>query len=496
MLIQLAWRNIWRNKRRSLITLAAMTFGLFSGLVTFAVGDGAHLQMTRVATSTYIGHIQINRKGFHQHQKIDHVISVKEAPVRLLKEALQGKGKYRWQKKIKAWSPRVFGAGLVSTGKQSSGGFLLGLDLLKENRVTHLSRMVFEGVAKAAYRTGQYRDRLPPDFLKKLKKRLADYRKIEAKEKNSRKLAEMKKLHYNRAFHLEIKELAKNPKRFEPYLKHLLKAHEVVIGKGLALALNAKIGDPMAVITQGIDGSVGNDRYTIVGIIETGDAEMDLSICIMPIAQLQELLVLDGFYHTLVLSLTTDRSSTIRKVAAQIDATLKKLNPHPKPEEAFEVLPWQKVSPELYEFIKSDEASQYIMVLVVFFLVAFIILNTFQMSIMERTREFGVLKSIGMKGRTIIFLLLWEALFLALVATVVGMIMGIPVMLYLQNVGIPLSQPLQMGGIVIDLQMEAKITLQGLLFSPMVVLITTLLVSFFPAYRISRMKPVDAIHHL
>ncbi len=136
------------------------------------------------------------------------------------------------------------------------------------------------------------------------------------------------------------------------------------------------------------------------------------------------------------------------------------------------------------------------MTLIVFFLVAFIILNTLQMSLLERTREFDMLLSMGMKGRQLIKLILREGFFLALVATGLGYALGVPVMAYLQNTGVPLAEPLRMGGILLDLKLEAQITMQGLLFAPAVVFATTLIVSLYPAYRATKKKPVEALRHV
>ncbi len=138
MFFRLAWRNIWRNKKRTVITLSVMIFGIISGLLTFAVGDGSHLQMIRVATSTFIGHIQINRKGFHQTQKLELAFSENSEPVKLLKSAERGEITYTWQKRLAAWSPRLFGGALISTGNNTAGSSLLGIDLARESAVTTL----------------------------------------------------------------------------------------------------------------------------------------------------------------------------------------------------------------------------------------------------------------------------------------------------------------------------------------------------------------------
>lgn len=512
MLSTMAWRNLWRNRRRSLITLSAMVFGLFTCLVIFAVGDGAHNQMVRVATSTYIGHIQVNRHGFHEQQKLEMLLRPTDRPVKLIQQAVgekKGPTKARkpWQGRIKSWSPRAFGAGLVSTGKHSSGGFYLGMDFVRESRVTRIPESVLKAMAQEALRTGQYKNRLPTSYLLDIQKR---YKKLLPPQATHK----VKQEAMRKALHQATQALARNRSAYESTLSKLLQQGEVAIGKGLASSLKAKVGSPLAVIAKPYQGLISNDRYKVVAIVESGNPDMDMSLCVMPIKQLQELLYLGPAFHTMVLQLNTTNGREIRSVAQQL---AQQIQPQPKvttslwqtwgygsahaktalsSKPQWEVLPWQKVSPELYEFINADESSQFVVTIIVFFLVAFIILNTLQMSLLERTREFGVLRSLGMKGHQLIALVLWEGLFLGLVATALGYAFGLPVMTYLQQAGIPLAEPLRMGGILLDLRLEAQITMQGLLFAPAVVILTTLVVSLFPAFRAAKLKPVEALRHI
>jgi len=509
MLAAMAWRNLWRNKVRSGLTLGAMVFGLVVCLATFAIGDGAHQQMVRVATSTYLGHMKLNRQGYHKRQKLHLMMSDKSAPIRLLQAAVapQQKGLKAWQRRIEAWSPRAFGAGLVSTGKNSAGGMLLGLDLARESRVTRLPEALLQAMAKEALASGRYKERLPGGYLADVKARLAELQRGAPKAGSEGAKRAQARHHTRQALHGATRALLRKTKQPGELFGKLLGEREVALGEGLATALKAKVGSSVAVVTQAYDGSMGNDRYTVAAIVRSGNADMDLSLCLMPLAQLQGLLALDGQYHTAVLRLTTHDGGAIQATADAFAAQLKaadvpaltrpseKLRSHKAPP-GYEILSWQRAAPDLYEFIRADEAGQFLMALIVFFLVAFVILNTLQMSLLERTREFGVLMSLGMKGRKLVGMVMMEALWMSGFTIVVGLALGVPMMAYLQAVGVPLGEPLQMGGVTLALKLEGKITMQGLLYSPAVVLLTTLLVSFYPAYRVTKLKPTEAMRNI
>lgn len=466
--------------------------------------------MVRVATSTYTGHIQVGIQGFHAQQKMELWLATNSPPVQWLKQVEQSRGPkdgtatthdsttktlQPWQKRVVAWSPRVFGSGLVSTGSETSGAFLIGLDLVRESRVTRLSETILKAITQEAIRSGRYKDRLPHDYLNNLQPLIA----TSSRKPTQDATQDASSMHHTRLIHQAIQTLKKDKKRYEQTIQGLLRGKEIAVGRGLARVLEARVGSSLAIVAQPYQGLISDDRYTIAAIVDSGNPDMDMSLAILPIAQLQELLWLQNAYHTLVLHLDTENGHAIRQVALQMEQHLQQHNTSSKtstPAPSWEVLPWQKVSPELYEFINADEASQYLVTLILFFLVAFIILNTLQMAWMERIREFGILRSLGMPRRQLFALLLWEGIFLAGIAIVVGTLLALPIMLYLQHVGIPLSEPLHMGGILIELQLEGLITPQGLWFPALIVLLTTCVVSLYPAYHASRLKPIDALRHI
>ncbi|MDF1536273.1 MAG: ABC transporter permease [bacterium] len=131
-LVRMAWRNLWRNPRRTLITLFSMIFGLTMMIVGYALMDGMLDQMVHYATLLGTGHVQIHHPEYlEDHSLYDTMPSTPEAIA-----AASGFGEA---------APRIFATALVSSGKQSAGGQLWGIDPARESNVTELHKHLSEG---------------------------------------------------------------------------------------------------------------------------------------------------------------------------------------------------------------------------------------------------------------------------------------------------------------------------------------------------------------
>lgn len=135
MLLKLAWRNIWRNYRRSLIIAAAICVGLAGTVLSqgFMVGMGR--QMVENAIGSHIGDLQIHRRGYHINPVITSYIAEPDSVVRVVKDAPG----------VRAVAPRVLNFGLASSAEASSGVHVVGVDPSLEPDITFISRRIVEG---------------------------------------------------------------------------------------------------------------------------------------------------------------------------------------------------------------------------------------------------------------------------------------------------------------------------------------------------------------
>ena len=75
-ILKLAWRNVWRNKRRTLITVASIMFALFFAIIMRGFQTGSYSKMKENAIESYSGYLQIHKKGYWDDKKIDNVFRI------------------------------------------------------------------------------------------------------------------------------------------------------------------------------------------------------------------------------------------------------------------------------------------------------------------------------------------------------------------------------------------------------------------------------------
>ena len=165
-----------------------------------------------------------------------------------------------------------------------------------------------------------------------------------------------------------------------------------------------------------------------------------------------------------------------------------------------EVLSWQRTQPENAGVVAMDRSGNYISQLLVGLLVAAGILNTLLMSVLERTREFGVMMALGMAPRTLFRLVITESLWLALLGLVLGVIITAPWFLYLVYVGIDFSaaigQDYSAGGVLVDPVLRIRLYRESALAILSGVFALTLLSGLYPAWRAARVPPVQSLKAL
>ena len=131
----IAWRNVWRNRRRSLLTVSAIALGLAFNIFMRSVGDGFHEQMIDNSVRSEIGHIQIHRAGYHDNPGLNKTLPDPQAVAHAI-QSLPG---------LRGYSLRVLGDGLASTADNSGGVQILGVDPAQERTVTTIQRAIIKG---------------------------------------------------------------------------------------------------------------------------------------------------------------------------------------------------------------------------------------------------------------------------------------------------------------------------------------------------------------
>ncbi|MEM8888313.1 MAG: ABC transporter permease [Bacteroidota bacterium] len=135
MLFKLAWRNLWRNKRRTLITTASIFVAVILSTFMRSLQEGSYNEMIKNAVSFYSGYIQIHKNGYWDEQKLDN--SFEDLDV--VKAALSG------EQRVTVATPRIESALLISSGEKTHIAQIVGTNPEQEDQLTNLSAKVVEG---------------------------------------------------------------------------------------------------------------------------------------------------------------------------------------------------------------------------------------------------------------------------------------------------------------------------------------------------------------
>jgi len=399
--IRTAWRNLWRNRRRTWLTSGGIAFSVLLVMFFMSMQYGQYAIMIDSATSLLAGHLQVRRQDYLEDERFEDTIAEVTPLLRILSQ----------QPHVVSVAPRIEAFALVSADERSFGAQVLGVDIDAERNTVRFVNMLKDG-------------------------------------------------------------------------RQLQGANDAVLGTALARNLGVTVGDEVVVLGAGREGGVAALALTVVGLLETGIAELDRTLLLAPLNTVALGFGLGDEVHTLAIRL--DNVDNSQRVADR----LRQLVPA-----GLAVRDWQEVLPELKQAIEVDKIGGQIMYWIMMVLVAFSVVNSFIMTVFDRTREFGMLLAIGMRPRAIIAMLQWEALFLWLLGTAIGMSLACGLIVWLMDSGIYLGE--QMEDYAKQFYMPARLypgfSREVLLLAPGVMLIGTQLAALLPSLRIRRLRPVEAL---
>jgi len=413
-LLRLAWRNLWRNPRRTLIAMAAIGFGYAMLLFVACLMAGLRHQMIESGTSLILSDVQVHAPSYYPDRPTHLTLGGRNGTdVSALVAATAA------DSRVQAASPRVYGYGLVSGTHQSVGAQLLGIVPDQEQKITVLqTRMV-----KGSYLTGQ-------------------------------------------------------------------RAKGVVMGDKLATTIGVELGSEIVLLAPAADGSTGNDLYTLVGMFHTGIDAMDRGLVLMSLASLQGLLRLPpGRIHEVGIKLHDDDITAATTAAAALEVQLSKTFP-------VRVRAWPELAPELAGYVQFNRRVTFILFFIFFLLAVMGIVNTMLMAIAERTRELGMLMSVGMRPVQVVSLIVAEAASLAGASLVLGAVLGFPLLWYLQVHGLNLGGnrgAVSLGGVVVGPFWYGRQDFTAYTQAALGLAVTALLSALYPALRAARFRPAEAL---
>ena len=406
MYLQLAWRNIWRNPRRTTVILLAVIIGVWSLIIENALMRGIAMGMIKNGIATLTGHVQIHRRGYRNDPVIENSMTDPQIVVAAIEKHLPPGGQ---------WAGRVRVNGIASNARHSGGVTIVGIDPAAETNVSFIAKSIITG------------------------------RQLKADD-----------------------------------------PHAILVGRALLDKYETKIGHKLVLMSQGTDQEIVSRAFRIVG---TFDAEMqstEKQFVFITRQSAQKMLQLSNGLSEVSI-MVPGRQADV--VASRIKQDL--------PPEIFEVHTWRELLPFMTAYLKILDAFIYIWSLVVFIAMGFGIVNTTLMAVFERIREFGLLKSLGMKPGWIIRQVLTESFLLLIVGSIIGNILAFLSVYTLSERGIDLSA-LAAGAEYAGMTriIYPVITATDWSIANLVVIVLGLVVSIYPAAKAARFTPVEALAHV
>lgn len=408
----MAWRNLWRHKRRTWLTTTAMIFSNVLLVFMISLQFGSYDMMIANTLQAFSGHLQVQAAGYQENPKlrtsIPGIESLAQALQQTLRETVAGA----------RVAPRA-GAFALASGEQRSFGIqLTGVRPQAEPGVSTLPGLVT---------TGRY---------------------------------------------LQDGDQA-----------------AIVIGAVMARNLKTGVGDEITLLGSGRDGSFAAGVVTVVGVFDSGSQDLDRGFAEVPLAWFQETFAMGDHGNSIAIAIDqlSDVPRAVHVAKAVVDARA-------DPGSTLAVLDWNALHPGLRQAIQADLSSAWLMYGVLIVLVAFSVLNTQLMSVLERTREFGVISALGVRPRRLAVLVMLETALMALIGLALGLLFGWLVAQYFNLHGFSypgmeeIARRYNLPG-----EMYPSVTFGSILLGPGVVFVFCLLAAVYPALRLFRLRPVEAM---
>jgi ABC-type lipoprotein release transport system permease subunit len=253
----------------------------------------------------------------------------------------------------------------------------------------------------------------------------------------------------------------------------------MTLGTGLARRLHAKLGDEITLLGQAADGSMAAELFEVVGLTETRTTELDGNLALIRLADAAQLLELGQRVHTVVVSLQHPQLAD----GFQADFV---------PPPGAVVLHWRELLPGMQDAMDADHTGNIVFLVVILLVATLGGVNAMLMTVMERRRETGVLLALGTTPGRVVGELVWESTLQAILGVSGGLAATILSVLAFGDAGIRFTdQPMEFAGAVFD-AVHPLINWRTYAYAAVILGVSSL-AGLWPALRIARMTPLEAM---
>ncbi len=405
MIFKIAWRNIYRNKKRSLITITSIFGALFLIILMRALQFGFYDKLIETVVESYAGYVEIHADGFWDNQNLDNSMEVDQSLINDIKSV---EGVENIVQRLQTFS-------LISMGEKTKGGVVNGINISEEQKITDWSKKMVSG----SFDIGD---------------------------------------------------------------------DEIIIGKGIAEYFDIKEDDTLILYGQGYRGMMAAGKYPVKGIIDLKNPDLNKLGIFMTIESARNYVSSKEISTHIIID--KEKYYKEENIVVDLSNVLSK---------DYEIMSWKETLPEIEQTITADSAGGVIMAFILYIIVVFGMFGTVLMMTEERKYEFGVLISIGMSRIRLFGIVLIETVILSMIGVILAILITYPICYYYY------LNPIDMA----DLMGEgADQMMEEMGFSPiapmsiewniplthaLVIFISSLLISIYPAIKISKLNPVKSM---
>ena len=471
MIGRIAWKNIWRNRKRSLVVIVAVTIGIISGVLMIGIMEGWINQRLDDAINNESSHLQIHHSEFLKNEELSHTISNIDKITNFLDTT----------RDVKAWSKRTRIIAMINSAWANSGVTIYGIDPEKERQVTQIHKKIVRA-------GGRYPEKANPGDIM-ISDKTAEILKIKQFILTDSSMACLREQKVSDEIIKKLEVLKDNRfrsrKEFKEALFSLLTDKEAGMHGQLILekALDYRIRTKIQVTIADREGTPVQGIFRVCGIFKTTNTGYDQGSAFVNAGELSNLYGGDEILVHEIAVLLEDPEA-LDSVAVKIS----RLSGHNA------VATWKKLAPDAAMMQEFIIVYYLIFIGIIMLALAFGIINTMLMSILERTKELGMLMAIGMNQRRIFNMIMLETVLLTTVGAGLGMLSGWGIVKFLGRTGIhfaPWGEGFEAIGF--SAKVYPVVTAEFLLFTTAMVISTAIVASLWPARKALKLIPVEAL---
>ncbi|HKK61740.1 MAG TPA: FtsX-like permease family protein [Bacteroidales bacterium] len=472
MILLTAWKNVWRNKSRSLVVITSITIGIFAGIFAVGLMNGTMEQRVDAALNQEISHIQINQKEFTDNYNIKLLIDNKNQLKQMINN-VDG---------VEATTLRTLITGIANTATKSTGVQIIGVNPENEKQVFNLHSKTIAGTGSYFEKETRYNQAyIGEELAKELNiiryridnKMIDRLRKQEVPEETISKLEPF------------IGERFPSQKAFSRTIEKALSEKETANYGHIILDAAWSFRERSKLTLTFVDKNniQTGAMFRISGIFDVSNSMFEKRNVFIRNEVLKNLTGIEPDKTHQAIIKIADRDQS-KEITGKLEAMF--------PD--YQTRHWKELSPDLAMMTGMIEKFNIVFLIIILAALSFGIINTMLMVVLERTKELGMLTAIGMNKRRVFSMIMAESVFLSLVGGVVGIIVSKIMLLFTANTGINFASAAQ-GLEEMGFSSHIYPTISNTFFITVTILviITGMLSSIYPAIKALRLDPSDAL---